>query len=271
MLRGLTNIIIYTLLPASVIGIMRWLAKKSQWGQAAKIVGRIILVLVYLASVVLIFLAYGFADNSLILGVLRPFNQSNQKMIPTSGSVSKQVENQPTDNLNFLQPTLIKTISSYGTSPTATPDCIQWAMVSGEFIGKEISNVRGKRIYIFNNFNNSENELRKISARLQSKKYNYAIIDLKTGKGLEELKLKILQNSGKIRVYTKEPGKNKSNRPIVLGLDSTVKDVAEKILKGFSSKVRETKIWGPSSKFAGQKVGLNHILKDLDVVEFKTR
>ena len=124
-------------------------------------------------------------------------------------------------------------------------------------------------MYIFNSFN--ENELRKISARLQSKKYNYAIINLGTREGMEGLKSKILQNSSKIRVYTKESGKNKSERPIVLEQDSTVKNVAEKILKGFSDKVRETKILGPSSKFAGQKVGLNHKLKDLDVVEFKTR
>ncbi|PIZ81667.1 GTP-binding protein, partial [Candidatus Pacearchaeota archaeon CG_4_10_14_0_2_um_filter_30_11] len=46
---------------------------------------------------------------------------------------------------------------------------------------------------------------------------------------------------------------------------------AEKILKGFSRKVVETKIWGPSSKFGGQIVGLNHELKDMDIIEFKTR
>ena len=46
---------------------------------------------------------------------------------------------------------------------------------------------------------------------------------------------------------------------------------AEKILKGFSSKIKESKIWGPSSKFPGQQVGLQHELKDLDIVEFKTR
>jgi len=53
--------------------------------------------------------------------------------------------------------------------------------------------------------------------------------------------------------------------------NSTVLDAAEKILKGFSKKVKQTKIWGPSSKFGGQIVGLNHKLKDMDVVEFKTR
>jgi len=76
---------------------------------------------------------------------------------------------------------------------------------------------------------------------------------------------------GKLRIYTKEPGKEKSNRPIILNPGATTKDVAEKILKGFSQKVKETKIWGPSSKFPAQIVGLNHKLMDLDVVEFKTK
>ena len=48
-------------------------------------------------------------------------------------------------------------------------------------------------------------------------------------------------------------------------------DVAEKILHGFSNKVKETKIWGPSSKFSGQIVSFRHVLKDMDIVEFKTK
>jgi len=58
---------------------------------------------------------------------------------------------------------------------------------------------------------------------------------------------------------------------MILNPDSTIKDIAEKILKGFSAKIKQTKIWGPSSKFSGQIVGLKHKLKDLDIVEFKTR
>ena len=144
-----------------------------------------------------------------------------------------------------------------------------------ERIEKSISNAPGKKIFIFNDFHKSENDLRKISARLQSKKYDFVIINLRAsergGRGTNELKGKIFNASGKIRAYTKEPGKEKSGKPVVLDANSTAKDLAEKILKGFSLKVRETKIWGPSSKFAGQKVGLNHQLKDLDVVEFKTK
>jgi uncharacterized protein len=73
-----------------------------------------------------------------------------------------------------------------------------------------------------------------------------------------------------IRIYTKEPGKPKTPEPIVLPQGSTVKQAAEKILKGFSQKIKETHLTGPSSKFPNQKVGLSHILKDKDIVEFHT-
>ena len=130
----------------------------------------------------------------------------------------------------------------------------------------------GKKIIVFNKIDLlGENEKRKISATLQSKKYDFVIISTKTLEGIEELKEKLFQSFKKIRIYTKEPGKEKSPRPIIMDPNSTTKDVAEKILKGFSKKVRETKIWGPSSKFPGQKVGLSHKLKDLDVVEFRTK
>ena len=57
---------------------------------------------------------------------------------------------------------------------------------------------------------------------------------------------------------------------MILPIGSTAKDVAEKIIKGMSKKLKKTKIWGPSSKFPGQMVGLDHALKDKDTVEFQT-
>ena len=74
-----------------------------------------------------------------------------------------------------------------------------------------------------------------------------------------------------IRVYTKEPGKSPSQDPVVLQKNSTIKDVAESILKGFSKKVKEARVTGPSGKFPNQRVGLDHVLKDKDIVEFKVR
>jgi len=132
-----------------------------------------------------------------------------------------------------------------------------------------------KKIYVLNKSDllNFE-EKRKLFAKMQSKKYNFVIISslahLKDDL-IEELKKKIFVTFNIIRIFTKEPGKEKKERPMIMKPKSTIKDAAEKILKGFSRKVVETKIWGPSSKFGGQIVGLNHELKDMDIIEFKTR
>ncbi|MAG10752.1 hypothetical protein CMI44_00365 [Candidatus Pacearchaeota archaeon] len=137
---------------------------------------------------------------------------------------------------------------------------------------QEKINSTAKQIVVFNKSDLlTEKGKRKISATLQSKKYNFVLMSTKTKENLNKLKEKIFQSFDRIRVYTKEPGKEKSPKPIIMKPGSTVKHVAEKILHGFSKKVKETKIWGPSSKFPGQKVGLKHELRDLDVVEFKTK
>ena len=141
-------------------------------------------------------------------------------------------------------------------------------------IEKELTNQDAKKIIVLNKIDLLSNEQkRKFSSTLASKKYDFVLISLKTEENIENLKEKIFKSFGKIRVYTKEPGKNvnpREDKPIVLSQNSTVENAAEKILHGFSKKIKQTKIWGPSSKFPGQIVGLKHILKDLDIVEFKT-
>lgn len=140
-------------------------------------------------------------------------------------------------------------------------------------VEKKLDKFTGKKIIAFNKADLlSENEKRKISATLQSRKYNFVLISTQTEEGIGQLKEKLFQSFGKIRVYTKQPNeKQKARKPIILSPESVVKDVAEKILKGFSNKVKETRIWGPSSKYPAQVVGLQHKVQDLDIVEFKTR
>ena len=139
-------------------------------------------------------------------------------------------------------------------------------------IKKEIGRFMGKQIIVFNKSDLlSEEQKRKISSSLQSRKYDFILISTKTKEGVEKLKEKIFKSFDKLRIYTKEPGKKQTDRPTILERGSTTKTLAEKILHGFSKKVKETKVWGPSSKFPGQKVGLNHELKDMDIVEFKTK
>lgn len=119
-----------------------------------------------------------------------------------------------------------------------------------------------------------KNEKRKIEATLKSKykKFNYIFFSSSPSQTqLNELTKKIFKTFPIIRIYTKEPKKTASKDPMILKKDSTFKEAVEKILKGISNKIKQARIWGPSSKFGGQIIGLNHILKDKDIIEFQTK
>jgi len=128
----------------------------------------------------------------------------------------------------------------------------------------------GKQLIAYNKIDLlNEQERRKIEARLESKKYNFILISCKTLEGINELKLKLLENSGVIRVYTKQPGKLVDKIPVILLVNSTAQKLSEKIFHK-NIKIKEIRITGPSSKFPNQIVSSEHILKDKDIVEFKT-
>jgi uncharacterized protein len=134
-------------------------------------------------------------------------------------------------------------------------------------------NKNSKKIIIFNKIDlYDESTKRKIKETLMSKKHTHVLVSTKNDEGLEELKEKILKSFPIIRIYTKHPGKKQKHqdKPVVLQKNSTLSDVAEKILHGYSKKVKYAKVTGPSAKFKNQKIGLKHIVKDKDVVEFYT-
>jgi len=87
--------------------------------------------------------------------------------------------------------------------------------------------------------------------------------------GLDLLKKTLFENLGLMRIYTKEPGKKPTDDPLLLKSDSTVKAVCEAIHKSFVTTFRYARIFGASVKFEGTKVGLDHKLKDRDVVELR--
>lgn len=156
-----------------------------------------------------------------------------------------------------------------------TADCILILVTSLEELEEIKSTTEratGKKIIIINKSDLlTDNQLRKLQETIKSKKVKGIIISAKTNYNIERLKQIMLEQMDVIRVFTKEPGKVKSPYPITLPKNSSVKDVAESIRKGFSLQVKGTKLTGPSSKFSNQKVGLSHVLKDLDIVEFHTR
>ena len=164
---------------------------------------------------------------------------------------------------------------NFDRSVTNTADCIIIVLTSLQDLNKIFQSLEravGKKIIVLNKSDLlSENEKRKLRSTIKSKKLNGVLVSSKSSLGLSELKQKIIETMEIIRVYTKEPKKPKTKNPIVLPRGSTVKDAAEEIRTGFSSQIKETRLTGPSSKFSNQRVGLNHKLKDLDIIEFHTK
>lgn len=156
-----------------------------------------------------------------------------------------------------------------------TADCLLIvieALLDLEKISPFLAKARGTRIIVLNKSDrlNSEKQ-RKLEATLKSRKILGILVSTDTRENIDKLKEMIFRQMHVIRIYTKEPGKPVTKEPIVLRENSSVKEVAESILKGFSARIKETRITGPSSKFPNQIVSPSHICKDLDIVEFHTR
>lgn len=86
--------------------------------------------------------------------------------------------------------------------------------------------------------------------------------------GLEVVKEKIFKSLDMIRVYTRKDGII-SEKPLLLKRGATVLQLAEKIHREFALALKYARVWGPSAKVQGEKVGRGHVLEDGDVVEIK--
>jgi small GTP-binding protein len=92
-------------------------------------------------------------------------------------------------------------------------------------------------------------------------------IRVKSDERPDDMKWKIWRNLDLMKVYTKQPGKEKDWPPVAMHKGETIKDLALRIHKDFIKKFRFARVWG-SSKYQGQQIGLEYELHDEDVVEF---
>ncbi len=94
-----------------------------------------------------------------------------------------------------------------------------------------------------------------------------AYISARDGFGLEEMRRKVFQLLGIIRVYTKTPGqKPDMSDPIILPKGSTLADAAEAVHKDFRARLKFARLWG-SGKHDGLMVKRDHVLQDGDIIE----
>jgi len=84
---------------------------------------------------------------------------------------------------------------------------------------------------------------------------------------MESLFQKVWEKLGLVRIYTKEPGKEAESRALVLEVGATVEEAAGDVHKEFIKFFKYARIWGKSIKHGGERVGLNHILEDGDILE----
>ncbi|HDN75839.1 MAG TPA: TGS domain-containing protein [Acidilobales archaeon] len=98
------------------------------------------------------------------------------------------------------------------------------------------------------------------------------VVSAKDGYGVRKLPEVIFKTSNIIRVYTKEPNSPKpSPKPLILPKGSRVEDAVVKIREEFLKYFKYARIWGPSAKYPGERVGLEHELRDGDIIEIRTK
>ena len=88
-----------------------------------------------------------------------------------------------------------------------------------------------------------------------------------TGEGIEELRQRIYDALGIVRVYTKIPGKKPDmKKPYVVAKGTTVIEFAAIVHKDFRDNLKFARVWG-HAKYDGQPVEKEFVLDEGDVVE----
>jgi small GTP-binding protein len=87
---------------------------------------------------------------------------------------------------------------------------------------------------------------------------------------LDAFREHVWQLTGLVRIFLRRHGEG-DDEPIALPPPVTVEDVAHAIHHDLARKCRGARLWGPSARFDGQRVGPAHPLVDGDAVEILVR
>ena len=84
---------------------------------------------------------------------------------------------------------------------------------------------------------------------------------------LDLLKKEIFNELNLIRIYLKPvDGEVDYTRPMILKRGAIVEDVCKNLHRDFVNKCKYAIVWGKSAKYPGQRVGLDHVLEDEDII-----
>jgi uncharacterized protein len=89
--------------------------------------------------------------------------------------------------------------------------------------------------------------------------------------GITEFKDALYEKLAFMRIYMKPKGEETDYKePLIVRGGSTVGTVLDTLHRQLREEFRYAQVWGKSVRFGGQKVGLNHLLIDEDVLTFVT-
>jgi small GTP-binding protein len=83
---------------------------------------------------------------------------------------------------------------------------------------------------------------------------------------LERFREAVLRLTGLIRIYLRQDGEVDRD-PVALRPPATIADVARAIHNDLERRCIGARVWGPSARFGGQRVGRAHEVADCDAVE----
>lgn len=95
------------------------------------------------------------------------------------------------------------------------------------------------------------------------------IVEISATKGIniDELRRRIYERLGVMKIYMKPHGREPDFRePLIVRKNTTISGVCDILHRDFRRKFKYAQVWGKSVKFEAQAVGLNHVLKDGDIL-----
>jgi len=109
-----------------------------------------------------------------------------------------------------------------------------------------------------------EKFLKKVSKKIKTE---FIPVSADANDNITELRDRIYDELQFIRIYMRpKGGKTDYKEPLIIRNGNSVLDVCNKLHRKLKRDFRYGLVWGKSVKFAGQRVGRNHVLRDEDVL-----
>jgi small GTP-binding protein len=161
--------------------------------------------------------------------------------------------------------------------------CREWGYLNGTVVVRQditedqlIDVLAGNRVFLraFVVVNKIDLVSSDYVKQLQAKLPGWTLVPISAekGVGLTRLKDEIYSTLRFMRVFLKPQGKEADmTDPMIVKQDSDVGMVCDAIHRDWRKRFRYANVWGPSAQFPGQKVGLDHPLRDADVLTIVLR